>query len=87
MRARARLEMFLTVEWRQHYGREQGIREIFARNGIAPFREDRGDKDLYLHYVLPGAPERIACLCSEVLALGHGIADSEFLEFSVIAYP
>lgn len=86
MRARGRLETFLTVDWRQHAGREQCIRDLFARNGITPFREDRGDKELYLHFALPDAPERIAYLSSEVLASCHGIAESEPLVFCVIAY-
>ena len=41
-----------------------------TRNGIAPIQDDRGDRALILMYPLPDSAQRIASLCSEVLAFG-----------------
>jgi hypothetical protein len=60
---------------------------LFTRNGIAPVRDDRGDRELILMYPLPDSAQRIASLCSEVLASGYGVADDEPLLFTLIQYP
>ena len=66
---------------------EQRIRDLFTRNGIAPVQDDRGDRELILMYPLPDSAQRIASLCSEVLASGYGVADDEPLLFTLIQYP
>lgn len=60
---------------------------LFTRNSIAPVRDDRGDRELILMYPLPDSAQRIASLCSEVLASGYGVADDEPLLFTLIQYP
>ena len=66
---------------------EQRIRDLFTRNDIAPVQDDRGDRELILMYPLPDSAQRIASLCSEVLASGYGVADDEPLLFTLIQYP
>jgi len=46
-----------------------------------------GDRELILMYPLPDSAQRIASLCSEVLAFGYGVADDEPLLFTLIQYP
>ena len=83
-----RIRISLTlIDWRQHPEREQRIRDLFTRNGIAPVQDDRGDRELILMYPLPDSAQRIASLCSEVLASGYGVADEEPLLFTLIQYP
>ena len=67
--------------------REQRIRDLFTRNGIALVRDDRGDRELILMYPLPDSAQRIASLCSEVLASNYGVADDEPRLFTLIQYP
>ena len=55
---------------------------LFTRNGIAPVQDDRGDRELILMYPLPDSAQRIASLCSEVLASSYGVADDEPLLFT-----
>ena len=83
-----RIRISLTlIDWRLHPEREQRIRDLFTRNGIALVRDDRGDRELILMYPLPDSAQRIASLCSEVLASGYGVADDEPLLFTLIQYP
>ena len=83
-----RIRISLTlIDWRQHPEREQRIRDLFTRNGIPPVQDDRGDRELILMYPLPDSAQRIASLCSEVLASGYGVADDEPLLFTLIQYP
>jgi hypothetical protein len=65
------IAIYLTlIDWRQHPEREQRIRDLFTRNGIAPVQDDRGDRELILMYPLPDSAQRISSLCSEVLTSG-----------------
>jgi hypothetical protein len=83
-----RIRISLTlIDWRQHPEREQRIRDLFTRNGIAPVRDDRGDRELILRYPLADSAQRIASPCPEVLAPGYGVADDEPLLFTLIQYP
>ncbi len=88
LRCGGRMQIGLTfIDWRLHSGREQRVRELFAREGIAPVHDARAEREAILYYPLPDPAQRIASLCSEVLASGYGIADDEPLVFTLSRYP
>jgi hypothetical protein len=67
--------------------REQRIRDLFTRNGIAPVQDDRGDRELILMYPPPNSAQRIASLCWKVLASCYGIANDEPFLFTLNQNP
>lgn len=79
--------VLVLIDWRQDPEREQRVRDLFAREGIVPVHDARAEREAILHYPLPESEQRIAWLCSQVLASGYGISDDEPLQFTLIQYP
>lgn len=86
LRRGSRLQMTLVfIDWRQHPEAELRVRDVFASEGILPNHDSRGEREAIVHYPLPGSAERIASLCTQVLA-GLGVTRGEPLKFTVIRY-